>query len=116
MAIPLCWLSLGRLLSALMIIQIVFQFIPQIFAVFAIRMYRKEIHRPFGMSLYPVPALVALAGWIYVAATPEQRQYLGTAVVLLLLGVGTYLIRANATGGWPFVRAEYDRPGAVQPR
>src|SRR5436190_21529438 len=35
MAIPLCWLSLERLLSALMITQIVFQFIPQIFALFA---------------------------------------------------------------------------------
>ena len=116
MAIPLCWLSLGRLLSALMIIQIVFQFIPQILAVFAIRMYRKEIHRPFGMWLYPVPALVALAGWIYVAATPEQRQYLGTALVLLLLGLGAYLIRANATGCWPFVRAEYDRSRAAEPR
>jgi len=108
MAIPLCWLSLGRLLSALMIIQIVFQFIPQIFAVFAIRMFRKEIQRPFGMWLYPVPALVALAGWIYVAATPEQRQYLGTALLLLLLGLGAYFIRANATGWWPFVRTEND--------
>ena len=106
MAIPLCWLSLGRLLSALMIIQIVFQFIPQIFALFAVRMYRKEIHRPYGMWLYPIPALVALAGWIYVAVTPEQRQYLGTALVLLLLGLGAYLFRANAAGWWPFVRTE----------
>lgn len=108
MAIPLCWLSLGRLLSALMIIQIVFQFIPQIFAVFAIRMFRNEIHRPFGMWLYPIPALIALSGWIYVASTPEQRQYLGTALVLLLLGLGAYLIRANASGWWPFVRTEND--------
>jgi threonine/homoserine efflux transporter RhtA len=116
MAIPLCWLSLGRLLSALMIIQIVFQFIPQIFAVFAIRMFRKEIHRPFGMWLYPVPVLVALAGWIYVASIPEQRQYLGTAVVLLLLGLGTYLIRANATGWWPFVHPETDDGRAPEPQ
>jgi amino acid transporter len=106
MAIPLCWLSLERLLSALMIIQIVFQFVPQIFAVFAIRMYRKEIHRPYGMWLYPVPALVALAGWIYVATTPEQRQFLDTAVLLLLFGLGAYLLRSRALRSWPFAPAE----------
>lgn len=106
LAIPLCWLSLERLLSALMIIQIVFQFIPQILAVFAIHMYRKEIHRPYGMWLYPIPALVALVGWIYVAATPEQRQFLGTAVVLLLLGLAAYFFRARAARLWPFAPAE----------
>jgi amino acid transporter len=106
MAVPLCWFSLERLISAMMIIQIVFQFIPQIFAVFAIRKYRKEIKRPYGMWLYPVPALIALAGWIYVASTPEQRQYLGTAVILLLLGLGAYFLRARAVRSWPLGRAD----------
>jgi len=108
LALPLCWFSLERLLSALMIIQIVFQFIPQIFAVFAIRMYRREIHRPYGMWLYPVPALVALAGWIYIAATPDQRQFVGTALVLLLVGLGAYFLRAKAGASWPFAPAGND--------
>ncbi|HEY6128328.1 MAG TPA: APC family permease [Candidatus Acidoferrum sp.] len=102
LAIPLCWFSLERLVSALMIIQIVFQFIPQIFAVFAMRLYRKEIPRPFRMWFYPVPALIALVGWIYVAATPDQRQYLGTALILLLLGLAVYFLRANLFKLWPF--------------
>jgi amino acid transporter len=102
MAIPLCWFSLERLLSALMIIQIIFQFIPQIFAIFAVRMYRKEIERPYGMWLYPLPALIALVGWIYVASVPEQLQNLGTAVILLLLGLGAYFLRARAGNLWPF--------------
>jgi amino acid transporter len=106
MAIPLCWLSLDRLLSALMIIQIVFQFIPQIVALFAIRKYRKEIQRPYGMWLYPLPAIIALAGWIYVACTPEQRQYLGTAVMLLLLGLGAYFLRARAIKSWPLEQGQ----------
>jgi amino acid transporter len=113
LAIPLCWLSLERLLSALMIIQIVFQFIPQICAVFAIRMYRKEIHRPYGMWLYPIPALIALVGWIYVAATPEQRQFLGTAFVLLFAGLGAYFLRARAVRSWPFTASENRSRAAV---
>jgi amino acid transporter len=106
LAVPLCWFSLERLVSALMIIQIVFQFIPQIFAIFAMRMYRKEIHLPFRMWLYPVPALVALTGWIYVAATPDQRQYLGTALVLLLLGLAVYFSWANFLKRWPFEKSQ----------
>jgi amino acid transporter len=102
MAIPLCWLSLERLLSAFMIIQIIFQFIPQIFAVFAIRKYRNEIQRPFHMWLYPLPAIIALVGWIYVASAPEQRQNIGTALILLLLGLGAYFFRAKAVKIWPF--------------
>jgi amino acid transporter len=114
LAIPLCWFSLERLLSALMIIQIVFQFIPQIFAVFAIRLYRKDIHRPYGMRLYPVPALVAVIGWIYVAATPDQRQYLGTALILLLLGLSAYLLRARVVKSWPFAPA-HEEAHTVRP-
>lgn len=107
LAIPLCWLTLERLLSALMITQIIFQFIPQIFALFTLRAYRKDIPRPFRMWLYPIPALVALGGWIYVASTPEQRQYVGSAVVLLLVGLIAYLVRAKAVGSWP-LRSEVE--------
>src|SRR6185437_14630667 len=96
LAIPLCWLSLERLLSALMITQIIFQFIPQIFALFAIRSYRKDIPRPYRMWLYPLPALIALVGWTYVASTPDQRQYVGSAVVLLVLELIAYVLRAKA--------------------
>jgi len=96
---------LERLLSVLMIIQIVFQFIPQIVALSAIRKYRKEIERPYDMWLYPIPALIALIGWIFVAATPEQRQNVGTAGILLLLGFGAYFLRARAGKLWPFGQA-----------
>jgi amino acid transporter len=101
LAIPMCWFSLERLIAALMIIQIVFQFIPQVFAIFAIRMYRKQIARPYGMWLYPVPALVALFAWSYVAAISDQRQYLGTAVILLLLGLAAYFLWAKMAKAWP---------------
>ena len=101
MAVPLCWLSLEKLLSALMITQIIFQFIPQIFALFAIRWYRKDIARPFSMWLYPLPAIIALVGWTYVASTPDQRQYVGSATILLILGLIAYLLRAKTVRSWP---------------
>jgi len=106
LAVPLCWLSLERLLSALMIMQIIFQFVPQIFALFVIRIYRKHIHLPFRMWLYPVPALIALVGWIFVAITPEQRRNIGAALVLLLIGLVAYFLRARVTKSWPLSASE----------
>ena len=109
MAVPLCWLTLERLLSALMITQIIFQFIPQIFALFAIRWYRREIVRPYSMWLYPVPAIVALVGWTYVASTPDQRRYVQSAAILLVLGLIAYLLRARSLHSWPLEPEIEDR-------
>jgi hypothetical protein len=106
-------LPLERLLSALMITQIIFQFIPQIFAVFALHLYRKDIPRPYRMWLYPLPALVALVGWAYVASTPDQRQFVGSAAVLLVLGIGGYLLRAKASGSWPMAAPRQSRSTAI---
>ena len=50
----------------------------------AVRRYRQGIHLPFRMWLYPVPALIALFGWIYVAATPTSVSILKRTVALLL--------------------------------
>jgi len=109
MSVPLCWLTLERLLSALMITQIIFQFIPQIFALFAIRWYRREIVRPYSMWLYPVPAIVALVGWTYVASTPDQRQYVQSAGILLVLGLIAYMLRARTLRSWPLEPEIEDR-------
>jgi amino acid transporter len=111
MAIPLCWFSLERLLSALMITQIVFQFVPQVVALFAVRRYRREIALPYKMWLYPIPALIALIGWIYVASTPDQRQYLGTALLLLIAGLIAYFVRARILKLWPL--EEEQQPAAA---
>jgi APA family basic amino acid/polyamine antiporter len=113
LAIPLCWLPLDRLLSALMITQIIFQFIPQIFALFAMRWYRKDMPRPYSMWLYPVPAIVALIGWTYVASTPDQRQYVGSAAILLVLGLIAYLLRARTIKSWPFERELENRSAST---
>jgi amino acid transporter len=114
LAIPLCWLTLEKLLSALMIMQIIFQFVPQIFALFTIRIYRKHIQLPFRMWLYPVPALIALIGWIFVAITPEQRRNIGVALVLLLIGLLAYFLRARVTNSWPLAPAAEESASAIR--
>jgi hypothetical protein len=65
------------------------------------------------MRLYPIPAIVALVGWIYVAATPDQRQYLGTAGIVLLLGLVAYFLWAQMAKSWPFKQSLQERPTPV---
>jgi amino acid transporter len=66
LAVPFCFFSLGQIVSWLILVQIVSQFIWQCAGVILLRRYRPDVPQPFVMWLYPLPALVALALWIYV--------------------------------------------------
>jgi amino acid transporter len=67
----------------------------------ALRALRPDIRRPFRMWLYPVPSLIAFAGWIFVVST-SGWLYILIGLALLAAGVGAYLWRAKRLGDWPF--------------
>lgn len=69
-ALPFCFVSFARLVSWLMQVQIVVQFLWQCAGVILIRR-RKDIAQPFVMWLFPIPALVAFALWAYVLVTSD---------------------------------------------
>ena len=68
-SLPFCFFSLGQLVNWLMQVQILTIFVWQCAGVLLLRRYRRDLRQPFTMWLYPIPALVALAMWIYVYAT-----------------------------------------------
>ncbi len=100
-----CLLSLEALIKALLVIQIVTQFAAQCIAVIVLRTRRPEIHRPFNMPLFPIPALIALAGWIFILAT-SGVVYVLSGIALVALGIGAYLWRARRTQEWPWHSAD----------
>ena len=69
LAVPFCFFSLGQLVSWLILVQILSQFIWVCGGVILIRRYRHDIVQPFRMWLYPAPALVSLILWVYIFAT-----------------------------------------------
>ena len=85
--IPFCFFSLGQLVNWLIQVQILLQFVWQCAAVILLRRYRPDIAKPFRMWLYPLPALVSLAMWLYIFfAAPASGMifsvaFLGAAVV-----------------------------------
>jgi amino acid transporter len=96
-----CLLNLEALIKALLVIQIVTQFAAQCVAVIAIRKRRPDIRRPFSMPIFPVPALIALAGWIFILVT-SGVIYIISGFVLVGLGIAAYLLRARAKREWPY--------------
>lgn len=86
-----CLLSLESLIKSLIVIQIVTQFAAQCVAVVMIRRYRKHIARPFQMPLYPLPVIIALAGWLYILCT-SGLPYVIAGFSLLALGIAAFQV------------------------
>jgi amino acid transporter len=93
--------SLGTVIDALIVTRILVQFMGQAVGLMALRKRAPDMPRPYKMWLYPVPALLAVLGWIFVFATTEFRVIVFGLGVLALGGVAFVLWSWN-TKRWPF--------------
>ena len=101
LSIAFSFFDLGTLISALIALRIIVQFIGQIGAVILLRRYKPDMPRPFRMWLYPLPALAALVGWYFLfLTTPTNQQWI--AVGALALGLAAFLVWSKVTNAWPF--------------
>ena len=96
-----CLLDLDVLINALIVIQILIQFMAQIVAVTLIRRKRPDIERPFKMPLYPLTSVIAFLGWLYILIA-SGWPYIAAGFGLLIVGIAAYLLRARAVCEWPF--------------
>src|SRR3954468_5077110 len=94
--------SLGPVIDGLITTRILVQFMAQIGAVTLLRRHRGGSPLSYRMWLYPLPSLLALAGWIFVFATSDPRVIL-FGLGTLLLGVLVFMIWSWHTRRWPFV-------------
>ena len=101
MAMVCSFFNLGMVIDALVTSRILVQFMGQIGAVFLLRRNRPEMNRPFRMWLYPLPALAALIGWIFVFATSDWRIIL-FGLGSLILGLLLFLAWSWRGRTWPF--------------
>jgi amino acid transporter len=75
-----CLADLATVIGTLITSRIVIQFVGQIVTLFYLRSVKRMPSAGFRMPLYPLPALVALLGWLFVFGTSEGR------VILYALG------------------------------
>jgi amino acid transporter len=94
-------LDLDALINTVMVLYLAIAAVPTVVAVTALRRRSPGLARPFRMWLYPLPSVIAMAGWIFVISTSGWR-YLATGGCVMAAGVGAYLFRAHNAGEWPF--------------
>jgi amino acid transporter len=96
-----CLFSLSDLITVLIVVQTMFQFAAQCVAVILLRRQRRSSPGKFRMPLYPLPALIALAGWLYIVVSSRAINIaIGFAVAFT--GAGAYLLQAKPKQEWPF--------------
>lgn len=98
-----CFLRLADLIAALVVIRILIQFLVQAVGVIVLRVRRPDLPRPFRMWLFPLPALVAILGFLFVAIMRKDfLREIRYAAVLLAIGLCIYLVRSYRNRDWPF--------------
>ncbi|HUA15575.1 MAG TPA: APC family permease [Verrucomicrobiae bacterium] len=102
-AAAFCFLRLKDAIAALVVIRIIVQFLVQAIGLIVLRIRRPDMPRPFRMWLYPLPALAASAGFLFILFNRENWQKeVRYAALILMAGVVIYMIRAWKEGTWPF--------------
>jgi APA family basic amino acid/polyamine antiporter len=105
-AMAFCFLRLADVIAALVIIRIMVQFLLQTVGVIVLRFRRPGLLRPFRMWLYPLPALLATAGFVFVLFSRKGfLKEIRYACVLVVLGLAIYLVRSWRRNEWPFGEA-----------
>jgi amino acid transporter len=102
--------TLSTVISVLLAVFVIVQAIAQVVALTVLRRRQPDLRRPYRQWLYPLPSLVALAGWIYVYASAGRTPIIFSLVVLVS-GVAAFLVWARIEREWPFgpkhVREEF---------
>jgi len=98
-------LPLMTVINALLTMRIVVQFIGQIGVVWWLRRESPQLERPFRMWLYPVPALIALVGWVFLFLTTDKPTIL-YSLAALVLGIVLFLVWRVWTGKYPIPQKE----------
>jgi APA family basic amino acid/polyamine antiporter len=106
-----CFLSLADVIAGLVVIRIMLQFLLQAIGLIVLRIRRPDLPRPFRMWLYPLPALAASVGFVFVLISrTNSLTQIRYAALILISGVTIYLLRAWRHGEWPFAeRAPAER-------
>lgn len=109
-----CLFRLPDLIAALIITRIVFQFLLQAVGLVAFRSRLGGQPSPFKMPWYPIPALLAIAGFLFVLIHGKKlSKEIEFATGLLLTGLMIYAVRAFIEKEWPFKQSAPSTPEQI---
>ncbi len=102
--------DLTTVISMLLAVSVLVQSVAQVVALTVLRRRQPDLRRPYREWLYPVPSLIALAGWLYVYFSSGALPIILSLIWIAAGGI-TFLIWARIEHFWPFgakvIREEY---------
>jgi basic amino acid/polyamine antiporter, APA family len=93
-------IPLPTVITSLIVLRALVQFIGQNVGLHLLRRNRPDLPLPFRMWLYPLPSLIAAAGWIFIFVTARAFMLLGFG--FLASGVVAFLVHQRLRREWPF--------------
>jgi APA family basic amino acid/polyamine antiporter len=99
MACLFCFFSLADVIAALVVLRILLQFGLQHVGVMVLRWRNPEMPRPFRMWLYPLPPLLAIAGFGYIVVSRAGfHREVALAAFVAIVGSMVFGVRWVASG------------------
>lgn len=97
--------TLTDVINMALAVLVIVQSLAQVAAIVVLRRRQPNLKRPYRQWLFPVPTIIALAGWVYIFYSANA---LSKWLTLAWLGVGViaYLIWARVERTWPFGEKE----------
>jgi amino acid transporter len=97
--------TLTAVINMLTTVMVIVQSVAQIVALVVLRRRRPDLPRPYRQWLYPLPAIIALIGWVYIYYSAGTESIV-LSVIWLAVGVLAFLGWARAERTWPFAGRE----------
>ncbi|GAA4460306.1 APC family permease [Nemorincola caseinilytica] len=88
---------LGEVITTILMMRILIQFVSQAVGVIAWHYRRPHDERPFRMPLFPLPALLSIAIWLFIFFNNETKYQL-FALGVILSGIVAYQLRRLVLG------------------
>jgi len=93
--------KLSEVISAILAMRILVQFIAQAIGLLILRKARSKIDFPWRMPLFPWPVYLAVLLWGGILVATGLNLFLG-GLVAISSGVVVYMVKARVKGEWPF--------------
>jgi amino acid transporter len=95
------FLKLSEVISAILAMRIMIQFVGQAVGLLILRSKRSPDEFPYKMPLFPVPVFLAIAMWLFILiSTGSKLMFSG--LIVIFLGTIVYFIKASIQKEWPF--------------
>ncbi|MEP6597311.1 MAG: hypothetical protein ABJA71_15270 [Ginsengibacter sp.] len=93
--------KLSDVISAILAMRIIIQFIGQAVGLVLLRSKKNEIEFPYKMPLFPIPVILAIVMWLFILISTGSNL-MAYGILVIAIGLIVYFIKAKIKSEWPF--------------